>query len=136
VLDARTKIAERPGYAAWAPIAYGNPAAIEQFVPENENCRPSMVGGRPRKLFKRVYNLQPPDVKEHVYYRMTSNWVELSVRFLVPERNIRPIMSGMYLDILRLRRGTRRKSAAQPGLRRGTASQVAAQVRSVPQGVE
>lgn len=48
----------------------------------------------------RVYNLKPPDVKPRVYYRMTDNWVELSLRFIVPDRGIREIKDAMYRRIL------------------------------------
>lgn len=32
-----------------------------------------------REHLRRVYDLEPPDVEPHVYYRITSNWVELDV---------------------------------------------------------
>lgn len=48
----------------------------------------------------RIYNLRPPDVKPRVYYRMTDNWVELSLRFVVPDRGIREIKDAMYREIL------------------------------------
>lgn len=47
-----------------------------------------------------IYNLQPPDVKPRVYYRMTDNWVELSLRFIVPDRGIREIKDAMFREIL------------------------------------
>jgi small-conductance mechanosensitive channel len=50
---------------------------------------------------QRVYNLKPPDVKPRVYYRMTGNWVELSLRFIVPDRGIRESKDAMYREILK-----------------------------------
>lgn len=50
---------------------------------------------------RHVYDLHPPDVEPRVYYRMTDNWVELALRFLVPDRGIREIKDAMYREILR-----------------------------------
>lgn len=36
-----------------------------------------------------------------VYYRLTDNWLELTVRFVVPERGVRGIKDAMSRDILR-----------------------------------
>ncbi len=54
-----------------------------------------------RKHLMRIYNLRPPEVKPRVYYRMTDNWVELALRFIVPDRGIREIKDAMYRDLLR-----------------------------------
>ena len=35
-----------------------------------------------------------------VYWRLTDNWLELSLRFIVPERGIRPIKDAMSRDII------------------------------------
>jgi hypothetical protein len=35
-----------------------------------------------------------------VYYRLTDNWVELSVRFIVPQRGVRAIKDSMNREIL------------------------------------
>lgn len=48
-----------------------------------------------------VYDLASLDLEPRVYYRMTDNWVELAMRFVVPDRNIREIKDAMYRDILR-----------------------------------
>jgi small-conductance mechanosensitive channel len=53
-----------------------------------------------RRHLKHVYDLQPPQVEPRVYYRMTDNWVELALRFIVPDRGIREIKDEMYRDIL------------------------------------
>ncbi len=53
-----------------------------------------------REHLHRIYNLRPPDVKPRVYFQMTSNWVELALRFIVPDRGIREIKDAMYRDIL------------------------------------
>lgn len=53
-----------------------------------------------RAHLHRIYNLKPPDVKPAVYYRMTDNWVELALRFIVPDRGIRELKNAMYREIL------------------------------------
>lgn len=35
-----------------------------------------------------------------VYWRITDNWLELNLRFLVPERGILPIKDAMFREIL------------------------------------
>ena len=35
-----------------------------------------------------------------VYWRITDNWLEMNLRFLVPERGIRPIKDAMFREIL------------------------------------
>ncbi|HET7814848.1 MAG TPA: hypothetical protein VFL13_10795, partial [Candidatus Baltobacteraceae bacterium] len=49
---------------------------------------------------RRVYDLDALELKPRVFYRMTDNWVELALRFVVPDRNIREIKDKMYRDIL------------------------------------
>jgi hypothetical protein len=39
-------------------------------------------------------------VKPRVFYRLTDNWIELTVRFIVPDRGIRDIKDKMYREIL------------------------------------
>lgn len=56
---------------------------------------------RAREHLEHVYDLKPPSVEPRVYYRMTDNWVELALRFIVPDRGIREIKDAMYRDILR-----------------------------------
>ena len=50
---------------------------------------------------KHVYDLNPPSVEPRVYYQMTDNWVDLALRFIVPDRGVREIKDAMYRDILR-----------------------------------
>ncbi len=53
-----------------------------------------------RRHLHHVYDLDPPSVEPRVYYKMTDNWVELALRFIVPDRGIREIKDAMYRDIL------------------------------------
>lgn len=56
--------------------------------------------GQGRAHLKHVYDLDAPSVEPRVYYKMTDNWVELALRFIVPDRGIREIKDAMYRDVL------------------------------------
>ena len=49
---------------------------------------------------QRRYFMDSPDVKPKVFYRLTDNWVELTVRFIVRDRNVRIIKDAMSREIL------------------------------------
>lgn len=46
------------------------------------------------------YGLRPADVEPAVYYRLTDNWLELTVRFVYREHGIRDVKDAMSRDIL------------------------------------
>jgi small-conductance mechanosensitive channel len=48
-----------------------------------------------------VYDLSLEDVAPRVYYRLTDNWVELSVRFLCKDHGIRALKDAMSRELLR-----------------------------------
>jgi hypothetical protein len=49
---------------------------------------------------QRRYVLNPSDLKPRVYYRLTDNWLELTVRFVVKDHGIRALKDAMCRDIL------------------------------------
>lgn len=49
---------------------------------------------------ERRYVLKRSDLEPKTYWRLTDNWLEITVRFLVPDWGIRPIKSDMSRDIL------------------------------------
>jgi len=51
-------------------------------------------------VMERRYNVHPSDLEPKVYYRLTDNWLELTVRFVVREHGIRDIKDAMSRDIL------------------------------------
>jgi len=59
------------------------------------------LGDEARTHLKRTYHLEPPEVEPRVYYRLTSNWIELSLRFLCKDHGIRQLKDKMYREILR-----------------------------------
>ena len=48
----------------------------------------------------RRYFVDTPNLEPTVYYRLTDNWLELTVRFLTPIRGVRDIKDAMSRDIL------------------------------------
>ena len=49
---------------------------------------------------QRRYVLQRADLQPRVYYRLTDNWLELTVRFIVRDHGIRGLKDAMSRDIL------------------------------------
>jgi small-conductance mechanosensitive channel len=46
------------------------------------------------------FGIHPIDLVPHVYYRLTDNWLELSLRFLVHSHGVRNIKDAMSRDII------------------------------------
>ena len=49
---------------------------------------------------RRHYAVAAADLEPHVYFRITDNWLELSLRFVVPDRGIRAIKDAISRQIL------------------------------------
>jgi small-conductance mechanosensitive channel len=49
---------------------------------------------------ERRYFLKPTDVRPRVYYRLTDNWLELTVRFVAREHGVREQKDAMSRDVL------------------------------------
>lgn len=49
---------------------------------------------------ERRYYVKPPDIVPRVYLRLTDNWVELTVRFLVLEHGIREVKDAMNREVV------------------------------------
>jgi hypothetical protein len=50
---------------------------------------------------ERRYFMKPADVKPRVYYRLTDNWLELTVRFIARDHGVRELKDVLSRDILR-----------------------------------
>ena len=69
-------------------------AAHEHAVVDDPAAEDAMVSMQARYAVSEV-SLEPS-----VYWRITDNWLELSLRFLVPQRGVRGIKDRMFRDIL------------------------------------
>jgi small-conductance mechanosensitive channel len=65
--------------------------ATRDFGPQSAEAR-----GR----FEARYNIRLDQAEPRVYWRLTDNWLELTVRFLVPEHGIRDVKDAIARDIL------------------------------------
>ncbi len=59
------------------------------------------MGKEALEAMQRRYNVRPADVEPKVYYRLTDNWLELTVRFVVEEHGVRDIKDAMSRDIIK-----------------------------------
>ena len=69
-------------------------AAERYALPLNE------LGEEMLQEMQRRYLLKPADVRPRVYYRLTDNWLELTVRFLTKDHGVREQKDAMSRDIL------------------------------------
>jgi small-conductance mechanosensitive channel len=58
------------------------------------------VAARAWSVLRSRYAVAPASMEPAVYWRITDNWLELSVRFLVPARGVREVKDAMSRDIL------------------------------------
>lgn len=58
------------------------------------------ASGAARAAFESKYGVQLDQPEPRVYWRLTDNWLELTVRFLVPEHGIREIKDAISRRIL------------------------------------
>ncbi len=54
-----------------------------------------------RAEMERLFAVSADDLEPRVYYRLTDNWLELTVRFFTRERGVRALKDAMSRDILR-----------------------------------
>ena len=69
-------------------------AAQRETVPITELAQPAV------RFLQERFLLKPLDIAPRVYWRITSNWVELTVRFLVKDHDIRGLKDRMSREIL------------------------------------
>lgn len=50
---------------------------------------------------ERVYDMRAPTAQPRVFYRLTDNWVELAVRFLCRDHDVRGVKDAMYRELLK-----------------------------------
>lgn len=86
------------------PIPYGSDRARAEQILLSTCRRHALTGERIGKdaldkLWQR-YGLEVQDLEPKVYYRLTDNWIELGLRFLVPDHGPRSIKDVMSREIL------------------------------------
>ena len=87
------------------PIPYRDDRArAEEILLEVANSQTvqlSDVSGDALRAMRRRYFVRMEDLRPKVYYRLTDNWLELTVRFVVDVRGVREFKSAMAREIIR-----------------------------------
>lgn len=87
------------------PVPYtANPARVESILMEAAQRHTVPIGelsAEALEELQRRYFLKPADAKPRVYYRLTDNWLELTVRFIAMDHNVRELKDALSRDILR-----------------------------------
>lgn len=86
------------------PITYtADRTRAEQIILAAANrhtMRISDLGEEARQEMERRYFVSLGDLEPKVYYRLTDNWLELTVRFIAEDRGVRDLKDVMSRDIL------------------------------------
>ncbi|GAA2001929.1 mechanosensitive ion channel [Nakamurella flavida] len=87
------------------PISYRDEAAVVESILMSAAAAHAIVDDpaaeRSLMSMRSRYAMSDASVDPSVYWRLTDNWLELSLRFLVPVRGVREIKDRMSRDILR-----------------------------------
>ena len=62
---------------------------ILQEVAERHTVRIEQMSDESLREMQRRYFMKPAEMKPKVYYRLTDNWLELTVRFIAEDRGVR-----------------------------------------------
>jgi small-conductance mechanosensitive channel len=62
--------------------------------------RPDIMTAEAWAAMQKRYMLSEADLKPRVYYRLTDNWMELTVRFLTGDRGVRDVKDAMSRDVI------------------------------------
>ena len=86
------------------PITYqADRAKAEQILLKaavDHTLKISQMGEEALRQMQERYFVSSADMEPHVYYRLTDNWLELSLRFVVEERGIRDVKDRMSRQII------------------------------------
>ena len=86
------------------PISYNDDRnLVEQILLEaagKETVRIEELAAPTLKLLEEKFSIEKADVRPRVYVRLTDNWVELTVRFLCKDHDIRGLKDRMSREII------------------------------------
>ena len=86
------------------PIKYGDDGARAEQVLLDAARRHALtrekVGDEEVERLKDRFGIDVGDIDPRVYWRLTDNWLELTIRFLGPDRGMRQIKDAMSREIL------------------------------------
>ena len=86
------------------PIKYSADRARAESVlleaAQRHTVKLTEIGAEALQTMQRRYFVRNVDLEPRVYYRLTDNWLELTVRFLARDREIRELKDRVSRDIL------------------------------------
>jgi len=86
------------------PIRYGDDRqqaeAIMLEAARRRTLDPATLSEEAAQGLQRRFDLQPMDFEPRVFYRLTSNWLELTVRFVFRDHGTRAVKDQIARDIL------------------------------------
>lgn len=88
----------------WVGVAYNADLATAEKIlleaAQRNTVEAADMGQEAIDEMRRRYFMERPDTSPRVYWRITDNWVELTVRFLTQERGVRDVKDKMSREIL------------------------------------
>jgi small-conductance mechanosensitive channel len=86
------------------PITYsGDRVKAEEIllgIAEKHSGHMAKIGSEALEELRRRYMMKDNSLRPRVYYRLTDNWLELTVRFVTQDHAIRDVKDAMYREIL------------------------------------
>ena len=86
------------------PVTYdADRAKAEEIILEaarRHSMQTSRVSAEAMRHMQEVYFVNSTDFEPRVFYRLTDNWLELAVRFVVADRGIREVKDAMSREII------------------------------------
>jgi small-conductance mechanosensitive channel len=86
------------------PVPYGADRARAERIlldaAKRHGVNARSVPDEARKQLRRRYFVDQDDLEPRVFWQLTDNWLELALRFLVPQRGVREIKDAMSREIL------------------------------------
>jgi small-conductance mechanosensitive channel len=86
------------------PVPYNADRAKAEHIlldaAQRHTVKIAELGEEALRALETRYVMKRSELEPRVYWRLTDNWLELTVRFLVPDSGIRDIKSAMGRDIL------------------------------------
>ena len=86
------------------PITYQADRAIAESIllhaVNRHTLNRNKLGERPAEELHKKYQVDPIDLDPTVYYRLTDNWLELTVRFIAPDHGTRRIKDRISREVI------------------------------------
>ncbi|HEX7368689.1 MAG TPA: mechanosensitive ion channel domain-containing protein, partial [Rhodanobacteraceae bacterium] len=86
------------------PITYNADRAKAETIlldaARRHSLQTSRVSAEAMRHMQEVYFVKSTDFEPRVFYRLTDNWLELALRFVVPDRGVRAIKDAMSREII------------------------------------